>query len=142
MREFLNGERPGREKEDDPRMFLQNTSIPRLKKNVHLLKNILWDVEPKQLMESGYKKTDTGIVVKNPLNGYVFYIETMDNKPGLFVMYHSPACYGETIGRIAEIPEEMLQEAIRENKGKEFFRMYPINAAIRQWLKKQFGIPE
>lgn len=123
-------------------MFQQNTSLSRLKKNIGLLRNILWDVEPKQLMDSSQRKTETGIVVKNPLNGYVFYIETMDEKPGLFLMCHTPSCYAETVGRIAEIPEEMLLEAIRENKDKEFFRMYPINGTIRQWLKTQLGIPE
>jgi hypothetical protein len=115
-------------------------SLSQLKKNVHLLKNILWDVEPKQLMESSHKKTETGIVVKNPINGYVFYIETMDKKPGLFLMCHTPSCYGETMGKIDEIPEEMLLEAIQENKEKEFFRMYPINNKIKRWLMKQFGM--
>jgi len=44
--------------------------------------------------------------------------------------------------RIDVIPDELLAEAIQENKSREFCRMYPINEKIEKWLKKELGIKE
>jgi hypothetical protein len=77
---------------------------------------------------------------RGEIKGYIFYIETMGKKPGLFLMRHTTAC-AETIAQIEEVPDELLAEAISD-KTKEYFRMYPINKKIKDWLKKELGIQD
>ena len=72
--------------------------------------------------------------------GYLFYIETMDKKPGLFLMRHTSYGHAETIAKIEEIPHDLITGAIAENAEKEYGGMYPINKKIEEWLKKEFGI--
>jgi hypothetical protein len=56
---FLNAGKTSHEREDETPMFQQKASLSQQEKNVYLLRNILWDVEPKQLIESSYRKTET-----------------------------------------------------------------------------------
>ncbi len=46
------------------------------------------------------------------------------------------------VAKIDEIPDDLIAEAIEENKNKEYFGMYPINKKIEIWLKKEIGIKE
>ena len=66
----------------------------------------------------------------------------MDKEPGLFLMVVKSSGYAETVANIEGIPVDMLDEAIRENRDKEYFHMYPINRKIEGWLKKEFGIED
>jgi hypothetical protein len=52
---FLNAGKTRHEREDETPMFQQNVSLSQREKDVHLLRNILWDVEQKQLMESSHR---------------------------------------------------------------------------------------
>ena len=72
----------------------------------------------------------------------LFYIETMDEKPGIFLMRHTSYGYAETIAKIEEIPHDLISEAIAENAEKEYSGIYPINKKIEGWLKKEFAIKE
>jgi hypothetical protein len=128
--------------EEDAKMMSQKImSLKDLKEDSHVAGNIIWDYEPKRLMEPVCRTTKEGKPVKKS-QCYIFYIETMDEKPGLFLMVVKSSGYAETIAHIEEIPGEMLSEAIQENKDKEYFSMYPINKKIEGWLKKEFGIQE
>ena len=125
-------------------MFESLPSLKDLKGNYLVLKNIIWDIEPKQLMEPRYTITAEGKKeTKKIRSGYLFYIDKMSGKkPSLFLMCHTNTGYGETVALISEIPDELITEAIEENKSKEFFRMYPINKKIENWLKKELGLNE
>jgi hypothetical protein len=112
-----------------------------LKKDKEVLKDIIWDIEPKQLMEPRYSLTEEGKRKEKIIRGYIFYIDTMSgDKPGLFLMCHTTMGYAETVANIDEIPDELIAEAIEENKGKEYFGMYPINKKLEAWLKKELGL--
>jgi hypothetical protein len=112
-----------------------------LKKDKEVLKDIIWDVEPKQLMEPRYKITEEGKQEEKIIRGYIFYIDKMSgDKPGLFLMCHTTMGYAETVANIDKIPDELIAEAIEENKGKEYFGMYPINKKLEAWLKKELGL--
>jgi len=112
-----------------------------LKKDKEVLKDIIWDIEPKQLMEPRYSLTEEGKRKEKIIRGYIFYIDKMSgNKPGLFLMCHTTMGYAETVANIDEIPDELIAEAIEENKGKEYFGMYPINKKLEAWLKKELGL--
>jgi hypothetical protein len=112
-----------------------------LKKDKEVLKDIIWDMEPKQLMEPRLRITEEGKQEEKIIRGYIFYIDKMSgDKPGLFLMCHTTMGYAETVANIDEIPDELIAEAIEENKGKEYFGMYPINKKLEVWLKKELGI--
>jgi hypothetical protein len=114
-------------------------SLSNLKKNKFILEHILWDFEPKQLMQARCTGTG-GPVSAHPRSGYLLYIETMEKHPGLFLMIQNPAGYAETFAKIHDVPVSLLEEAIQENKSREYFKMYPINKKLEEWLKKELGI--
>jgi hypothetical protein len=89
-----------------------------------------------QITEDGKQEIKT-------INGYLFYIDKMTaKKPTLFLMCHTSGGYAETVAKIDEIPDELIAEAIEENKTKEYFGMYPINKKIESWLKQELGIKD
>jgi hypothetical protein len=124
-------------------MFGSLATLNGLKGNKHVLKHIIWDIEPKQLMEPRLRITEEGKQETKIISGYLFYIDKMaDKKPTLFLMCHTTGGYAETCAMINEIPDELIAGAIAENKDKEFFSMYPINKKVEEWLKKELGIQE
>ncbi|OHE59920.1 MAG: hypothetical protein A2Z47_03295 [Thermodesulfovibrio sp. RBG_19FT_COMBO_42_12] len=124
-------------------MFGDLATLNGLKRNKHVLKYIIWDIKPKQLMEPRHRITEEGKQVSKIISGYLFYIDKMaGKKPTLFLMCHTTGGYAETCAMINEIPDELIVEAIVENKDKEFFGMYPINKKVEGWLKKELGIQE
>ncbi len=113
-----------------------------LKKDRYVVEHILWDFDPKELMQPRCRiKGEESEPVKIRA-GYILYIETMDKNPGLFVMIHTSSGHAETVAKIDGIPDDLLAEAVQENKQKEYFGMYPINKKMEEWLKKELGIEE
>ena len=121
-------------------MFSKVLSLNDIKKESFVIEHIRWDIEPKDLMEPRSSITDEGIKTRETIKGYVFYIDTMDKKPILFLMRHTAADYAETLAQIDEIPQDLLLEAVEENKNKAYFGMYPINKRVEEWLKKELGV--
>ena len=93
-------------------------------------------------MEPRCKITQEGKEEWKIISGYLFYIDKMGKKSALFLMCHTAAGYAETGAKIDEIPDDLIAEAIEENKNKEYLGMYPINKKIEIWLKKEIGIKE
>jgi hypothetical protein len=120
-------------------MFSKVLSLNDIKKESFVIEHIRWDIEPKDLMEPRSSITDEGIKTRETIKGYVFYIDTMDKKPILFLMRHTAADYAETLAQIDEIPQDLLLEAVEENKNKAYFGMCPINKKVEEWLKKELG---
>jgi len=123
-------------------MYEELLKLSDIRKELYVIENIRWDLEPKDLMETKFKKTDAGVATREAgeLKGYVFYVEAMGKKPALFLMRHTAVEYGETVAQIDEIPDELLTEAIEENKARHYFGMYPINKKVEAWLRKELGI--
>lgn len=121
-------------------MFNNVLSLDEIKKEPFVIENIRWELEPKDLMEPRQKMTGEGVRTREPIKGYVFYIDTMDKKPILFLMRHTAADYAETLAQIDEIPQELLVEAVEENKSKAYFGMCPVNKKVEEWLKKELGV--
>ncbi|MDI6800507.1 MAG: hypothetical protein QMD01_00410 [Thermodesulfovibrionales bacterium] len=109
-------------------------------KDPYVIEHIIWDIEPKDLMEPRCRTKSEGIEIKEPIKGYVFYIDTMDARPTLFMMRHTAMGYAETIAQINEISQGVLDEAVKENKEKAYFGMYPINKEVEEWLKRELGV--
>lgn len=124
-------------------IFDKPASLTDLKEDTHVLSHIIWDIEPKQIMDPMYIKTPEGKTHKRIIRGYIFYIETVaTEKPCLLLLCHTSSGYAETVAKIDEIPTDLLIEAIQENKEREYFGMYPINNKIITWLKKELGLAE
>jgi len=121
-------------------MFDEILSLDQIKKEPYIVEHILWDLHPRDLMEPRSKLTEEGTKFRDEIKGYVFYIDTMDDRPQLFLMRHTAMDYAETLAKIDEVPQELLSGAIEENKDKEYFKMYPINSLVEAWLKKELGI--
>lgn len=111
-----------------------------IKKEPFIIEHIKWDAGPKELTEPSIVPSCDGFIKKEPLKGYIFYIDTMGDKPVLSLMRHTEAGFAETLAQIDEMPDELLAEAIEENKGKGCFGMYPINTKIKDRLKKELGV--
>jgi len=121
-------------------IFGNITSLDDLKKDKWIYKDIIWEIEPKQLMEPRCRITKEGKEERKTISGYLFYIDRMGSKPTLFLMCHTASGYAETVLSIDKIPDDLIAEAIEENKNKEYFGMYPINKKIERWLKKELEI--
>jgi hypothetical protein len=122
-------------------MFGGMATLKDIKRDLSIKKNILWDIDPKQLMEPRCRITGEGKKENNIIQGYLFYIDKMTaKKPSLFLMLHTSGGYAETVAKIDEIPEELISEAVEENRTREYFGMYPINKKIQHWLKHEIGI--
>jgi len=117
-----------------------NISLGNLKKNRFILDHILWDFEPKQLMQPRCGTGAEGAGAKPPPSGYILYIETMEKQPGLFLMIQNASGYAETFAKIDEVPDALLAEAVAENRSKEYCKMYPINHTLKEWLKGALGV--
>ena len=116
-------------------------SFDDIKGQPFVIENIRWDLQPKDMAEPKYKLTPEGSVqVRGPIKGYIFYIDTMGEAPALFLMHHTAIEFAKTFAQIREIPPELLAEAVEENKDKAYFRMYPINRKVEDWLRRELGV--
>jgi hypothetical protein len=104
-----------------------------------MIDHILWDFEPRQLMQP---RCGEGVdaAAGSPRSGYILYIETMDKQPGLFLMIQNASGYAETFAKIDEVPDTLIAEAVEENRTREYCKMYPINAKLKDWLKSALGV--
>ncbi len=111
-----------------------------IKDDSYIKEHILWDLNPEDLMEPRCTITEKGMKYRDRIKGFLFYIDTFAKKPTLYLMKHTINDYGATLAIITEIPQDLVSEAIMENKSKEYFGMYPINTKIKDWIKKEMGI--
>lgn len=121
-------------------MFDEMLSLEQVKKEPFIIENILWDLQPKDLMEPRIKVEEGGVKVREPIKGYVFYIDTMAEKPTLFLIRHTANDFAETLAKIDEIPQELLLEAVLEKRAEAYFGMCPINSRVEAWLRKELGV--
>jgi hypothetical protein len=121
-------------------MLSKMLSLKDVKDEPFFIEHILWDLDPAEMLEPRVLITAEGAKAKESIKGYVFYIDTMDTKPILFLMRHTAADYAETIAQIDEIPQDFLAEAVDENKGSMRFGMCRINKKVEDWLKKELGV--
>ncbi|MCS7215458.1 MAG: hypothetical protein RMI30_00220 [Thermodesulfovibrio sp.] len=120
-------------------IFSELITLKELKEDPYFRENMLWDIQPQEIMSPRCVQQGDKIVRRGSIKGYIPYIDVTGKKPILFIMRHTQRDFGETIARIDEIPQEMLDEAVNENRDKICFGMCPINEKIKKWLKKELG---
>ncbi|HMK56102.1 MAG TPA: hypothetical protein VK448_05640 [Dissulfurispiraceae bacterium] len=111
-----------------------------IKNEPFVIEHILWEMEPKDIMEAKFKKTEHGVDVRDEIKGYIFYIESMGKEPQLFMMRHTAIEFAETMARIDDAPKELLAKAVEINKDRHYFGMYPIDDDIKAWLRNELGV--
>lgn len=121
-------------------MFQEMASFETVKKERFIIDHILWDLEPKDLMEPRRTVSAEGTAKRAQIKGYIFYIDVTNLTPQLFLLRHTAGDYAETVCMVDDIPVELLSEAVEENHAKEYFKMYPINEKVREWLKKELAV--
>ena len=110
-------------------------SIDKLKNNKYFLENIRWDVTPKIFLETrapSGEKVDT-------THGYMLYVDIVNKKPFLVIM-QLKNMVSNTVGYIADVPEDLLKEAMNCTATECISGMYPLGERLENWLKKEFGL--
>ncbi|MCE5312412.1 MAG: hypothetical protein LLF86_04590 [Nitrospiraceae bacterium] len=120
-------------------MFQNVLSFNEIKNEQFVKENIRWDLAPADCMKPAFGNPDSCKSTYSQRKGYVFYIDTLGDKPGLFLMRQTSAGYAETLARVDEIPDELLIAAVEQGSGKAAFGMLPITKEIEDWLKKELG---
>jgi len=101
---------------------------------------IKFDVTPSMVMEPRFHSKAEDLEKLKLVAGYMFYIESQCNPPALMVMKVGNTDITTTIGKIDEIPAELLEKAITDPSEPPSHGMYAITEDIKAWLKKELGL--
>lgn len=105
-----------------------------------ILSAIKWDVTPRILMEPRFKSRPEDVERLKEIVGYMFYIETQCEPPALILMKVGRSDIESTVGRIDEIPPELIKRAIDNPVERPVYGMYAITDEIKEWLKRELNI--
>jgi hypothetical protein len=108
-------------------------------KKTSFIAEIRWDVTPKVFMCQGQYSGPKNDAMPDNINGYMLYVDLVEEKPALFIMKNSYA-QSRTVGYIVDAPEELLRDAMNCAEGACVSGMYPLSEKLVAWLKKEFGL--
>ncbi len=111
-----------------------------IKKRPDILSEIKFNVTPQVMMEPRFQAHPEDLEKLKEITGYMFYIESETEPPGLMLLRIGRSDITTTIGKIDEIPGEMLRTAIDKPALPPTHGMYAITDEIRNWLKKELGL--
>ncbi|MGD0885891.1 MAG: hypothetical protein ABSA46_13660 [Thermodesulfovibrionales bacterium] len=111
-----------------------------LKKSPDILPKIKLDVTPRMVMEPRFQSKPEDLEKLKEICGYMFYIESQSEPPALMLMKVGKLDVTSTVGRIDEIPGELLQRAIANPVETPSNGMFAITDDIREWIKKELGL--
>jgi hypothetical protein len=106
-----------------------------IKRRPDLLCRIRFDVTPRMIMAP---RVGEGAVMDTA--GCAFYIETHEGPPTLMLMKIGKEGVMSTVGKVDEIPREMLERAIASPPDPPANEMYAITDEIAEWLKKELDL--
>lgn len=111
-----------------------------LKLRPEILSGIKLDVTPKMFMEPRFSSNKEDLKKLKEISGYMFYIETQCEPNALMLMKIGKTDISQTIGKIEELPEEMIQRAIENPVYPPEQGMYAITEEIKDWLRKELSL--
>ena len=111
-----------------------------IKKSPDILEKIKWEVTPQMVMEPRFQLDPEGLRKLREISGYMFYVESQCEPPALMLLKVGKTDITSTIGKVDEIPPELLRKAIENPVDKAANGMYAITDEIREWLKKELGV--
>ncbi|MBI5098922.1 MAG: hypothetical protein HZB30_06750 [Nitrospirae bacterium] len=110
-------------------------SIDKLKNSKYFLENIRWEVTPKIFLEP---RSPSGENV-DTTHGYMLYVDLVKDKPTLVIMQLKDIM-SKTVGYVADVPGDLLKDAINCTTNECVSGMYPLGEKLENWLKKEFGL--
>ncbi len=105
-----------------------------------ILDSIRWDMTPEIMMEPRFQSNPEDLRRLRDITGYMFYIETQCEPPVVMLMKVGKTDISSTVGKIDEVPREMIRRAMDNPVHKPSFGMYAITEEIKSWLKKELGV--
>ena len=111
-----------------------------IKKSTDILGNIKLDVSPQILVQPRFQSQPEDLQKLKDIAGYMFYVEGECSPPALMLLKIGKTDITSTIAKIDEIPDGLVQEAIRSPVNPPVHGMYEITDNIKEWLRKELGI--
>ncbi|MFA4827838.1 MAG: hypothetical protein WC855_10980 [Thermodesulfovibrionales bacterium] len=111
-----------------------------IKKRPDILSEIKFNVTPQVMMEPRFQARPEDLEKLKEITGFMFYIESETEPPGLMLLRIGRSDITTTVGKINEIPFEMVRNAIDKPALPPTHGMYAITDEIRDWLKKELGL--
>jgi hypothetical protein len=111
-----------------------------IKESPEILGKIKWDVTPAMVMEPRFQLEPEGLRKLSEISGYMFYIESQCNPPALMLLKVGKTDIASTVGKVDEIPPELIRKAVENPAEKPVHGMYAISDEIKEWLKRELGV--
>lgn len=116
-----------------------SVKLSNLKRNPFILRNVRWDVTPKDLFKPRFTGMGNQRELHKETEGYMFYIDLAAGPPKLMLM-RTLQLMSSTEAEIDDAPQEMLIGAVGAGGAKSVAGMYPISAEVEAWIKKELGL--
>ena len=129
--------------EDDEKCNLDMSDIYSLndiRETPDILQKIKWDATPQMVMEPRFLSRPEDMRRLQELSGYMFYVESQCEPPALMLLKIGKTDITSTVGRIEEIPVELVRKALENPEHPPSHGMYAITEEIKAWLKKKLGV--
>jgi len=129
--------------EDDEKCNLDMSDIYSLndiRETPDILQKIKWDATPQMVMEPRFLSRPEDMQRLQELSGYMFYVESQCNPPALMLLKVGKTDITSTVGRIEEIPVELVRKALENPEHPPSHGMYAITEEIKTWLKRELGV--
>jgi hypothetical protein len=111
-----------------------------IKSRPDILPEIKFNVTPQIMMEPRFQGNPEDLERLKEVTGFMFYVESETEPPALMLLRIGRADVTTTVGKIDEIPLEMVRKAINEPVSPPAHGMYEITNEIKDWLKKELGL--
>ena len=111
-----------------------------IKKRHDILSEIKFNVTPQIMMEPRFQARSEDLEKLKEITGFMFYVESETEPPGLMLLRTGRSDITTTVGKIDEIPLEMVRKAIDSPVAPPAHGMYAITDEIRDWLKRELGL--
>jgi hypothetical protein len=105
-----------------------------------ILSEIKFNVTPQVMMEPRFQSRPEDLEKLKEVTGFMFYVESATEPPGLMLLRIGRSDITTTVGKIDEIPLEMIQKAIDKPVFPPVHGMFSITDEIKDWLKKELGL--
>ena len=129
--------------EDDEKCNLDMSDIYSLndiRETPDILQKIKWAATPQMVMEPRFLSRPEDMQRLQELSGYMFYVESQCNPPALMLLKIGKTDITSTVGRIEEIPVELVRKALENPEHPPSHGMYAITEEIKTWLKRELGV--
>jgi len=124
----------------DEKSIFDLQGLKEIKERPDILSKLKLHVTPRMVMEPRFHAKSEDLQKLKEIAGYLFYIESQSTPPALMLMKVGQTDITTTVGKIDEIPQEYLANAIKNPSEPPSHGMYPITEEIKTWLRNELGL--